>query len=312
MSNVRLGFLVAFVPTLLLGQAPDQVRVTRSYDEVKDCQFVSELHTWVTTRVSFAPNRLYDNLRQSAARRGADVVVLLSDPVTHGSKMELSGSAYRCGARAGSDPGMRAPVVERASEEPAVESPESARRQPSEQTLGPPPSAYLETCRSSFVAKGSAIRGSTFSAALTFSDEACSESLQRIAAALPAFGFASTGLDSGGASLLGISRNEKGDTYPLDVRGSESQAGCHIEARIALPILMRSDDDEFETRLCSLLVTGAAPPAGQSEQEPRAGHRDEATGSIEERLERLLQLKQKGLISEEEYQTRKREILNEI
>ncbi len=289
-----LGLITPFSPAA--AQTHDQVRVTGDYSQVSGCQSLGQVNSSVNTRLPSNVSALHEQLRQHAANLGGNVVVTMGAPVSFKHRMQLSGEAFKCGS----------------ASFPTVALGAAALLPVSSTSIDD-----FQECRAHFAENGSAMRGTTYRSSVDFASEARPGAIRRLTKAMPSFGFTVVSSDEQLGRIQAESRDAYGKNYPLDVTAADGPEGAHVEGTIRLPILMRSETEQFEERLCRLLTAQVGPQAPSLQEAPTTpvagGNAPPAPPvSVEERLRKLDELFKKGLLTEVEYKAKRAEILKDL
>lgn len=164
-------------------------------------------------------------------------------------------------------------------------------------------SAALQQCRVSFKGKGSAIRGSKFTVAVDLRDATPAEAIERLAAFLREKSYTVTAADADAGTLSAEVRTTSGGTSDLTFAATRREIGTNLVTTLKLGIGTGSDDDAIRLWLCGLV-------AGFADAQPSPSATP--AGSVEERLRQLEELRSKGLVTEEEYERKRAEILRDF
>jgi hypothetical protein len=188
-------------------------------------------------------------------------------------------------------------------------------------TYKAPPSAKDTACGKNFSAHGSMIRGSRFTTFLDLPGVEQGAVVQRLLDQLPAneLSLVNANKETGAVSTLATASN--GKQYSVDFAVTGQASGARAQVTMKLGIGSGADDDMVRDELCKILVGLQAPapaaaqatgPAAQPAPAPQPLQPAAATTSIEERLRRLDQLHQKGLITDAEYKKKRAELLSQL
>ena len=183
------------------------------------------------------------------------------------------------------------------------------------------PSAESTACGKSFTSSGSMLRGTTYTAAMTYPSQNRNTVFQRLLTVIPdqKLEVVSNNVDSGGIQAQG--KSARGRAYTLNFTVADASPGSRVGVVMKIPIGLSSDDDSARNEICQLLeaVQATSPAVALSKSTSRVSsitittaESGAAKPSIEERLKKLEELHKKGLISDDEYKKKRAEILKDL
>jgi hypothetical protein len=297
-SEVLMGRMMGWSLVVFWFAAPlaadwKSVVVTQNASASSGCTSVGMLHVAVggfDSLRGLSTEVVYERLKKQAADKGADLVVMIGGvtKVEHNVgdvDLQADGEAFRCKTSAPS----KAVVVEK------------------------PVNAAGTDCAKAFTVAGSMIRGTTYKTSIDVPQIDRAAALDRLASGLQKDGVEIVSTDAAAGTITAQASNEGGHYYAVDLTVAETPGGVNVGVSIKLPAGTRSPDDAMRDWLCSVVHRAAVPQtASPASAKPRDAAATPSPSGVEERLRKLDDLLKKGLITPEDFQKKKAEILKDL
>jgi hypothetical protein len=318
-TSCVLAVVLLTLPLLAIGQSAESVRVSSSHADAAGCTSVGMIHGVVDTFWGQNTASLYAQLRKKAAKMGANLVVLLGGVTTvkgsNGSDLEADGEAFACSDRPPSSaaPGLTAPAQGDAA-----------------QSAAPLPNPSNVPCGRNFSSEGLKVKGTNVTTFTTFADFADVDreaAIAKLLARLPQAQLTLVRVDKERGLIVTNSSAPNGRTFTVAFAVAQTPQGVRVSGSVALAKGIASNDDAVRDSLCRIIATVAQPAtpgpestaASVTSSKPAGGEAlgkapitSPTKGSVEERLQQLEQLFEKGLITADEYKKKKEEILKDF
>jgi len=265
--------------------------------------------------------RLIDAIRITAASGQIDRTI----PEKNGQRLMQK---FGCFFRSLDSAGMSVP----AGQQPETDSVGGVVAMPRASSSSPLEAAVRSTanCRANFTVSGSMVRGTSYETYDVYPASEYIAGLSTVEAAVARTGLVIESAERRAGILNAVGTNEKGKDIRYVFTVIPTSGGVRVTAARNLRLGTHGSDDAMRDEMCKVLSSIAEamaaavppkptlPPAAKSPQPapvakvaPETQKAAPATG-VDERLRQLEALFKKGLITEEEYKTKRAQILNSI